>query len=423
MKDSILAKFMEPERWRKALAKGVDKDISRADLYQLTKETTRVKLYQAVRDGAYEITPPHTAQIPKEDKGEFRTVYVNEPIDRIFLSIANDLLFEIMPEMVHQNCKSYLSGTGCGDVVIGISETIAKTEGVTIGFKADLSKYFDSVPLQYIDEAFDAVEKKWGKSRVIDVLRNYYHSNWYFDLDKILRNEYQSLKQGCAVASWLADVVLYHIDVKMSKLSKSDGGLYIRYSDDILYIGKSYKMAKTTLSDELSKMQMKLNPKKVEDIRKDRWFKFLGFSIKGGSRSISKTRLKKFQKEIEERTKHGMSFERALNNVNRFLYKGNGEFSWATSVLKVINVTEDLMIMDNFIKDRLRGCKTDKHKVGGLGYVADKKIGCVVRGKGKNVKSNRSKTDPKIEGYLTLICMRNALLTRRAVYNTLVATL
>ena len=68
MKDSILTKFMEPERWRKALAKGVDKDISRADLYQLTKETTRVKLYQAVRDGAYEITPPHTAQIPKEDK-------------------------------------------------------------------------------------------------------------------------------------------------------------------------------------------------------------------------------------------------------------------------------------------------------------------------------------------------------------------
>ena len=170
------------------------------------------------------------------------------------------------------------------------------------------------------------------------------------------------------------------VEATMSKLAKSDGGLYIRYSDDILYIGKSYKMAKTTLSDELSKMQMKLNPKKVEDIRKDRWFKFLGFSIKGGSRSISKTRLKKFQKEIEERTKHGVGFERALNNVNRFLYKGNGEFSWATSVLKVINVTEDLMIMDNFIKDRLRGCKTDHHKVGGLGYVADKKIGCVVRG-------------------------------------------
>ena len=36
---------------------------------------------------------------------------------------------------------------------------------------------------------------------------------------------------------------------------------------------------------------------------------------------------------------------------------------------------------------------------------------------------NRDKTDRDIPGYLTVGCMRNALLTSRAVYNTLVASL
>ena len=251
MTDIILQKFMEPERWTYALAKGVDKDIPKAELYQLAKENVRVKLYRAVKNGAYEIAPPHTAQIPKDEKGEFRTVYVNEPIDRIFLSIANDLLFELMPEMVHENCKSYLTGVGVGNTVIGISEKIARAEGTEIGFKADLSKYFDSVPLKYIDEAFDKVEHKYGKSSVIDVLRKYYHNDLYFDLDGALKSNYQSLKQGCAVASWLADVVLRHIDTGLSFMAEVVGGMYIRYSDDILYIGKNYKNAMTTLSNML----------------------------------------------------------------------------------------------------------------------------------------------------------------------------
>lgn len=106
MTDIILEKFFEMPRWEYAIDKGVGKDISRRDLCQLAKPEIRARMYQAIKDGKYEIAPPHTAQIPK-DNGEFRTVYVNEPMDRILLSIANDLLFELTPEMIHSRCKSY----------------------------------------------------------------------------------------------------------------------------------------------------------------------------------------------------------------------------------------------------------------------------------------------------------------------------
>ena len=327
-----------------------------------------------------------------------------------------------MPEMVHVSCKSYQIGTGCGKVVTEVSNKMASTEkDGYLGWKSDLSKYFDSVPIQYIDEAFDKVEAQHGHSVLIDVLRKYYHSDLYFDEDNNLQRQYQSLKQGCAVASWLADVLLYDLDDELSQMD----GFYTRYSDDMLFIGEEYEKAMRVLQSRLEEKAMKLNPKKVEYLTADRWFKFLGFSIKGTMISLSSSRIKTFQHEIEKRTirKPGITLAKAINSVNRYLYKGNEEFSWATSILPVCNVKKDIDELNNFVMDCLRAVITGKRKLGGLGYVKTKSDGCIVRGRGRNVKANRGKTDNNIPGYLTIGCMQSALLTRRAVYNTLVASL
>lgn len=418
--DKILQEFFDIGRWTKAIEKGVGKDIRKDQLIRLCSEDTRLAMAKAMREGRYMIAPPHTAQIPK-DNGDFRTVYVNEPIDRVVLSIANDLLFELMPQMVHPSCKSYQSGIGCGKVVREASKRIAEAaDGEVIGWKSDLSKYFDSVPLRYVDAMFDRVEEEHGKSALIDVLRKYYHSDLYFDENNELQSKYQSLKQGCAVASWLADVLLYDLDEELSAMD----GYYVRYSDDMLFVGKDYERAMAVLVDRLSAMEMKLNPKKVEYLSPDRWFKFLGFSIKGAQISLSGSRIKTFQREIEARTidKRGISIAKAVGNVNRYLYKGDGKHSWATGVLAVINVQRDIDELNKFAMDCLRAVATGKRKVGGLGYVSTKADGCIVRGRGKNVTANRAKTS-HIEGYMSLWCMARALKTSRQAYNTLVASL
>lgn len=418
--DKILQEFFDIGRWTKAIEKGVGKDIRKDQLIRLCAEDTRLAMAKAMREGRYMIAPPHTAQIPK-DNGDFRTVYVNEPIDRMVLSIANDLLFELMPQMVHPSCKSYQTGIGCGKVVREASKRIAEAaDGEVIGWKSDLSKYFDSVPLRYVDAMFDRVEEEHGKSALIDVLRKYYHSDLYFDENNELQSKYQSLKQGCAVASWLADVLLYDLDEELSAMD----GYYVRYSDDMLFVGKDYERAMAVLVDRLSAMEMKLNPKKVEYLSPDRWFKFLGFSIKGAQISLSGSRIKTFQREIEARTidKRGISIAKAVGNVNRYLYKGDGKHSWATGVLAVINVQRDIDELNKFAMDCLRAVATGKRKVGGLGYVSTKADGCIVRGRGKNVTANRAKTS-HIDGYMSLWCMARALKTSRQAYNTLVASL
>ena len=435
MEDKLLKMFFEPERWEYAIAKGIVKDVPKNVLYQLCKPEVRVRMYQAIANGTYEIAPPHTAQIPKDTPGEWRTVYVNEGADRVLLSIANDLLFELMPDCVHPACKSYLKGVGCGKVVQEASAAIVATkpQGTRpLGWKSDLSKYFDSVPIEFIDAAFDGVEQRFGDSKLIDVLRKYYHSDLYIDGEthKVCE-KYQSLKQGCSVASWLADVLLYHIDERLSKLD----GYYVRYSDDMLFIGRDADKAMAILTDELARMKMCLNPKKVEWLDADHWFKFLGFSIKGKNISMSNSRIKKFQKEIEARTVkaktkgkdgkwHGVSFARALNQVNRYLYHGDGQgHSWATGILGVVNVRQDIDTLNVFVMDCLRAVHTGKTKVGGLGYDKQGKAGCIVRGRGRNVTANRQKTGDTIDRYISLGCMQDAIRTSRAAYDTLVRSL
>ena len=372
--DKILEMFFDPERWQYAIAKGVVKDISKGVLYKLTKPEARALMYQRIRDGKYKIMPPHTAQIPK-DKGEFRTVYVNEPADRVLLSIANDLLFELMPEMVHPSCRSYQKGIGCGKVVQEVSRRMCALQtSDVLGFKSDLSKYFDSVPLEFVDAAFNKVEEKYGHSALIDVLRDYYHSDLYFTPEGELHEKYQSLKQGCSVASWLADVILYHIDEKLSQLE----GYYARYSDDMLYVGSDYVKAMHILTEELGKMQMKLNPKKVEYLDANHWFKFLGYSIKGSSISLSSTRIKTFQNEIESRSccRRGATLTTSVNMINRYLYKGYDGHSWATQVLPIINVKEDIDTLSTFILDALRATATGKQGAEGGMYLTRTRKEC-----------------------------------------------
>ena len=420
MTDILLQKFFEKHRWEQALEVGVDKHIDKGELRKLTSPEVRLALYNAIANDNYEIAPPHQAQIPK-DNGDMRIVYVNENIDRIFLSIANNLFLEMFPEFIHKSCKSYQPGIGCGKIVQEVSRQVISTSTPEVGLKADLTKYFDRVPIRYIDEIFDRMEDKVGKSKIIDIVRKYYHTDLCFDFNGELIEHYQSLKQGCAVASFLANAVLYPIDKAVSEL----GVYYVRYSDDLLALGDEWKKAYDIIKKMLNEMQLELNPKKVEYLSYDKWFKFLGFNIKGNQITLAKSRVKSFQKEIEARTikQRNVSMKRALNQVQSYLYKGDGKYSWATSVLPIINVQKDIETLNQFVMDCIRACATKKKKIGGLGSVNDKEDYTILRGTGKNVAANRMKTDKEIENYLSLRCMQNALLTRRAVYDTLVRSM
>ena len=79
------------------------------------------------------------------------------------------------------------------------------------------------------------------------------------------------------MASWLADVLLHDLDEELSGMT----GYYVRYSDDMLFIGKDYGKAMQVLEQKLGEKSMKLNPKKVEYLMSDAGSSFSGSASRG----------------------------------------------------------------------------------------------------------------------------------------------
>lgn len=347
-----------------------------------------------------------------------RTVYANEAQDRVLLSAVNDTLFRLCPDMIHPSCKSYQSGIGCGKVARQVSRDLSAIDtGLPLlGRKLDLSKYFDSVQLSRIDEVFDAVKDRLGPSAVLDMLLEYYHDDVLLDIDRKKIHKYTSLRQGCAVAAFLADAALEPVDRAMC----GAGVPYYRYSDDILLLGPEAEEAFRDLSGMLDGMGLALNPKKVEPLEPDRWFTFLGFALKGSRISLSKKRVGNFQAAIEQRTfrnrSAGNNSEAALRRVAGYLYDGSfSGYGYAEGILPIINANRDLLQMDLFILDCLRACDTGRTKLGGLGWNKNGAEGVICRGRGRNVKANLEKR-PRIENYVPLSHMRSAYLSSRPAY-------
>ena len=135
--------------------------------------------------------------------------------------------------------------------------------------------------------------------------------------------------------------------------------------------------------------------------------------------TLSKNRVKKFQKEIESRSiDKNYTAKQARNAIFRYLYEG--EYCWASSCLGTINVEKDINELNKFILDCIRACETGKKKIGGLGSVMDLPDRTILRGKGKNVKANRIRTDKEITKYLSVNCLSKDIKISKSVFEAVV---
>lgn len=427
------------------------------------------------------IIPPHQGEVPKKDSNEMRTVYILENFDRVFSSIYNDYLFEKCADMIHPQCKSYLKGVGTGKVDQELTKQIvkiaSKCNGRVIAYKTDMVHYFDTCPIEEIDKVYDKIRQRTGESAVHDIYQKLHHTNKCFDMDNKLIDHFFSIGQGIAIASFFADAILYDVD---KYISENFDVYYIRFSDDILIVGNECEQAFAKLTEMLQERGLALNPKKTEAITQKEYFKFLGFAIRGNDITISKTRLKDFKDKIEKiaftfdgikvkefkdekdviyfqavkykysynhKTKktqktilhkvgkkysskkecveqlNYMRFKRVLRGVIEFLYYGNGEYCWATSMLSIINVDVDIETMDKWLLDVFRAVLTGHYDIGGLGYEKNKKNGVVTRAPGQNVTENKKKTPKEIKVWVNLMAMRDALRAGKDVFDAFVNTM
>ena len=388
--DEKLALFFDKDIVKEAIDSSVDKKIKRGVSTMFCSPSFREKLALEIESRNYNVAPPKVCLIPKDDGG-FRKVFVNEDIDRVVLSIINNVYYKIYGNLIHEKCVSYQKGIGVRKIISSVTDEIRSMKakyGQLIGYKIDISKYFDSLPKE---ELYKAIGELNSGSPIDDIVIGYYSDDIIIDEDGNVQEYYKSIAQGCAISTFLANYCLRDIDSEISSMDV----IYYRYSDDILIIGKDFEKAMKRLSEMLKEKGLSINMKKLEEIRQCKWFTFLGFRINNQSVSFSNKSLKIFQSKIKTITKHNKDNEKALKkavkDVNWFLYtsflKSKENFGWAEYFFSVVNIEEDIIELDRFIKDRLRGMYTGRTNSGGLGISNSIKYGISKR-TGKNVGAN-----------------------------------
>lgn len=357
-KDKKMKMFMDINIIKEAIQHSLDKHIDKGILKQMCTPEGRIWLSDTILRGEYRVAPPHIELQPK-DNGEFRKVYANNDLDRFVLGVINTVYNKLYGHLIDKNCVSYQKGIGVHNIIERIKKEFLSYGYDINGYKVDLSKYFDSVSKEVV---FEALEELNTGSPLDEVLYEYYSQDIVFDENENLIEHYKSLAQGCAFGCFLANYVLRDIDKTIGDMDV----IYCRYSDDILMVGRDADKALETLEEMLSTKGLSLNPKKVEKIDGNHPFTFLGFKIDGQKVTLSDKSLKKFKKEIQKRTKYkkGRTLRSATKEINRYLYtayiKNPTEFGWAEYFFKIINVEEDIIMMDNYIKDHLKHTVTWK---------------------------------------------------------------
>lgn len=399
-----LSIFIDKDLWEKNIAHQQSKGMKRNILGLLCDPEFKINLVDMILEGEYKIAPPYVAEIPK-DNGKIRKVYVNQPLDRFVLTQLNYVYMTIYKDWIHPNCVSYQKGIGVKDIIPKICNELTKQKDVS-GYKVDISKYFDSVSKQVLGEMLDKIDTGSPFDKLI---KDYYFDDTLIDENGNVVKKYKSMTQGCAISTFLANCILRDVDEVLSNLDI----IYYRYSDDILMIGPDAEKGMEILKRMLSEKGLVLNPKKIEPIYPNQWFTFLGIRINGNKKSISEKSLKEFMKHIKEYTsgepQSEKSLRQAIKKINGYLYmdylNNPNAFGWAEYFFSIMNIEKDIIQIDQYIKDSLRAMYTGRKNIGGLGVnkVTDQ-IG-VLRGKGKNVKTNLQKVDQEMLkkcGYMSM---------------------
>lgn len=348
--------FLSKELWEETIYHAYDKGISVALLEMLASPFYRESIWHAFETDSYEVSIPYVGWLPKDD-GTLREVLINEELDRVVFSHVTRVYFKMYGHLVNRNCTSYQKGLSVASTVKGV---LKQACGLQVGVKLDLSKYFDTVPIEIIERVLHQVSTDEGIDRV---LWKYYHTNLVSEKG-IVKERYKSLAQGCAFASFLADVILKGVDEWCSE----NCTVYRRYSDDILILDADWESKLAVVENRLQSLGLTVNKKKTTIIREGEPFTFLGVSINGNTVTISPNGIQKYKKTIRgiikrySRMKNKrFAQEKAIDSINAFVFGSKEDRGWLSHYASVCNTVDDFRMLDNFTKNSLKKLYTGKN--------------------------------------------------------------
>ena len=369
--ESIIDLLADQQPWEELLARRLMRgyynwhQFEVADLY--VEEQGYLPLAHRLTQGE-SLGIPVKKTINKIGTGKKRAVYTYGPEEMRALSLISYLLYRY-DHCFAPNCYAFRQGLHPQDAIRQINKALEHRQ--MWAYKLDIHDYFNSIP---IDKLLPMLEKMMA-----DDLPLYHFFEQMLTDDHVLSNgevieEKHGIMAGTPTSPFLANVYLSDVD----HYFYNAGVGYARYSDDIIVFAPdrpTLEAHKAQLLQFIEQHGLTINPNKERIYTPDEPFEFLGFKCHGDEVGISASTIKKMKGKISRRARalmrwrkrKGVEAEKAMTvmirHYNRKFYEDNDPetLTWSRWYFPVINQTDGLKEIDQYLQQQIRFLSTGKH--------------------------------------------------------------
>ena len=305
---------------------------------------------------------PRRSVVNKTSARKKRVVYCYPPEENITLKLLTWLLLRRYDGLFAGNLYSFRPGRAAKDAVL----RLRKLPGVEklYAYKADISNYFNSVPVDRLLETLEEVLA--GDPRLFAFLRGLLTEPEVSENGKPLA-EQKGIMAGTPLSAFYANLYLRELDARFAAQNVP----YARYSDDIIIFGATEKETREYaewIRDCLREKGLTVNPDKEEFSAPEEGWIYLGFRYRNGVTDLAPASLTKMKQKMRRKTRalerwrkrNELEREKAaaafIRVFNRKLFENpaDNELTWAYWFFPVLTTDESLRQIDAYAQDCLR---------------------------------------------------------------------
>ena len=361
---SLLSKLSQRECWEsfykyKSSLIGGSQLVK--ELHSFIDSEKYIPVYQRIISG--EAFPlPRKSVISKQDTQKKRVVYTYPDAENMVLKLLTYLLLRKYDGLFSTGLYSFRPNKTAKDAVRQLTRTQHIRE--MYSYKADISNYFNSVPIERLlpmlkevlsddEELYAFLSRLLTEPRVIDG-------------NKVIIEE-KGIMAGTPLSAFYADIYLMELDRFFAERNIPYG----RYSDDVILFAETEEKCKEYadfLRSFITERELDINPKKESFCAPDEGWTFLGFSYKSGIIDIAPASVEKMKNKMRRKTRalqrwrqrNELSGEKAalafirIFNSKLFECSENSDLTWNKWFFSVINTDTSLRIIDNYAQDCVR---------------------------------------------------------------------
>lgn len=306
--------------------------------------------------------------INKVGTNKKRVVYTFGRDEMRALSLISYLLYRY-DHCFAPNCFAFRRGLRPQDALRSVNRALQHRQ--MWAYKLDIHDYFNSIPVERLLPMLAEVLADDPQLYCFfeQMLTN---PNVFFNGQVI--EERHGIMAGTPTAPFLANVYLSTVDHHFHEA----GVVYARYSDDIILFAPDREILeehKATLLKLVNHYGLTVNPAKERIYSPDEPFEFLGFRCHGTEVGISEATIKKMKGKISRRARalmrwrkrKGVDAERAMKSMiahyNRKFFEDDDpeNLTWSRWYFPVINQTDGLKEIDQYLQQQIRFLSTGKH--------------------------------------------------------------